>query len=369
MICVNELLFSDLFIDLVHEVADDEKRVSLECLVCEVLSSWSMDSLSKWISDADMNEMGEMLIDAVNKFIRFVKCIGFLLDVKVRGDVNPMSVKDVTCITSGKQSDSFLKVVRSLLTTQEPEAPDQNKIKAKSREFWMAVVNDLIKTAGTHDQCMELAKGFMEQLQSQMVQTGDDGELEHPVPLSPGVADVLQPCLESLPKLKAGSRKGSMTELIQTLKSKALQLAVGMLAAETPNVSSRDLSILLETLKYFGGEPGVPEMHTKLVEWATQHNASMATSDFIKLMDDYMELVSKQSYPEVIPMDAAEWKTIISKVQGPLAATARDKLHIFLPCLIVRIFLQAAGLNLSGGRKQTFIDYSWNIRNGTWRTI
>ncbi len=338
---MNEILFSDVFIDLVHEVADPEKRASLQCLVETVLGSWSLTALQTWASR--VGELGKVLEEPVEKFIRFAKCIGYLLDINAPGDINPATVKDVTLITSSKHTDSFLKVLRSLLTLPEPDAPDQNKVKAQSREFWVASVNDLIKTAGTHDQCQEQANTFLGQLQSELVGHGEDGDLVHPIPLFPGCANVLQPCLEALPKLKAGSRKGSMATLTQAIKDRVMQLAVAFLAAENPNISSKDLSIVLDTLKHFGTEPAFPEVHTRLVEWATKHNAAMSTADLIKVMDDYMGNVTAQTYPEVIPIDASEWKKVLSKVQGPLPKDAREKLQILLPELIVRIFLQATG--------------------------
>ena len=251
-------------------------------------------------------------------------------------------------ITSAKSSDSFFKVLKSLLTSQEPEGDSQSQTKTLSREFWNAEVQDVIKTAGTHDDCASKAANFLAMLQSEMVETGENGDLLRPVPVSNGCCEILLTIVQELPKLKSGARKGHMLELSEALKQRAVQLAIGLLCYtnSSPNISSKDLASILETLRYFSSDTTCGEVHTKLLDWATHHNASMATADFISLMDDYMEIVSKQGYPEVIPLDAAEWKKVMAKMATPVEQLAREKLQALLPPWVIRLFLQAIQKNM-----------------------
>lgn len=327
-------------IDLVHEVKNPEKEFSLATLATSVLGTWDMKDAMNWAGS--MGALGEVLKDPLDRFYRFLKCIGMLLKLQVPGiDYN---VKDVTSITSSKSSDSFFKVLKSLLTLPEPESDGQSQTKTLSREFWNAEVQDVIRTAGTHDDCASNAANYLAMLQSEMVETAEDGSLVRPVALSNGCCEALLPIVQELPKLKNGARKGHMLELSQALKQRAVQLGIGLLSFSnsSPNISSKDLAAVLETLRYFSSDTTCGEVHTKLLDWATKHNAAMANADFIALMDNYMEIASKQGYPEVIPLDAAEWKRVMAKMATPVEPLVREKLEAFLPPLVTRLFLQAA---------------------------
>ncbi len=99
-------------------------------------------------------------------------------------------------------------------------------------------------------------------------------------------------------------------------------------------------------LKHFGTEAACAAAHTKLIDWATKHNAEMAQADFVAWMDNYMGKVAAQGYIEVIPTNAAHLKLILGKLALPLKDSATlEKVHIALPRLLKRALLQAGPEN------------------------
>ena len=236
---LTETLTSDLFLGLVHQVQDEENRATLERLCGDFVNGW-FSAIDEVPSFFESSEVGKRLQPPFAQFLQFCKCTCFLLRVKTAAQTN---AADVTAITVNKAPDTFGKVLKSLLTSAEPEGPERNAIKAASRDFWMKEVSDAVKTAAsetehrpTHDKILaDLGKLLQEQ----------------PV-FSPGCCGPLDYVMEQLPKLKKLLRRNSTVELEQAARARVVQLAEALLSAEsTPSISSADLSSLITSLAAF----------------------------------------------------------------------------------------------------------------------
>lgn len=336
---VSEILSHEVVIELVHEASNPDKRKSLGRLVEAFLSSWLSGSAEAWFG---WHEVGKHLQAPFRRFVAFCKCLAVLLRVD-----NPkwaLTALDVAAITTEKLQDSFLKAIRNLLTTAEPAGPAQNKVKAASRELWMAEIQDVVKTAATHGPAAEKAATFLSELVQQIGNGNDDNDEETlplPVVLSPGCTGNLDLIMESLPQLKLDMRKGFALPLQKAVRDRVVQLGSAILKATSPSLSSADLNSTMAGLKLFPADATCAEMHSKLISWATKHNADIAVADFHKWLDSYMSQVSTQSYREVIPVDVPNVKQVVTVLKVPLEdAEVLEKLHIMLPNFLVRCYLQ-----------------------------
>lgn len=330
---VGEFLSSDIFLDLVHNVADDEKRASLERLVGGVLSLWAAggDAATGFF---DQDELGKTMKLSYMQFLQVCKCLAHLLRVPAPASLG-LSSREVTAITVQKAPDTFTRVIKSLLTAPEPDSVDRNVVKAASREFWCKEVSDVIRTAATDGESKVHCEKYLSELQALA---------EAPALLSPGCAGNLEAILSHLPKLKKAMRRGAVDSLEDALRSRVIQLGEGMLSSDSAPISSTDLSTVLNGLKSFGAENRCADLHVKLMNWATRHNSSMALGDFVTFLDGYMDSVSKQSYPEVIAVDAAHVKAVLARLTLPLPGHVLERLHVVAAHLLRRAALQAWGL-------------------------
>ena len=323
-----DVLTADVFIDLVHNVADSEKRASLECLTSSFLGAWAAggDEAQTFFKD---NSIGIHLRDSYQTFLKFCKCIAHLL--QVAPPRLALSSLDVTEVTAKKSPDTFLRMVKTLLTSPEPDSDACSAVKADSRAFWMEEVSDVVKTAATDHPFRKECQGYTAELKQAIAQHETS-----PV-LVPGVAEKLQVILEALPKMSKGMRKGGCSDLETLVKDRLRQLASALLNGVEPNISSSDLNILLNGLK----RAQMSDIQLALVDWATKHNATIAAADFEALCDKYLEKVSGQSYTEVIPVEVETWKAVLGKATIP--PTALPKLHKVLAHMLSRTALQAGG--------------------------
>ncbi len=234
---LSEVYTSDYFVDLVAEVADLEKRASLERLVASFLSSWySTGSAEQWM---DTSAVGQQVKGCLSRFVTFCKCFAVLL--RVDHPSWNLSALDVTAVTDKSVRDTFLKVMRGILTTQLSDASNQSSAKAASREFWMAEVVDVMKTAATHGPALESIQTYMKELPNE--EDNDDDNTS--IVLSPGCTSALESMIGDLPDLKVKMRKGSTVMLQKALKRRLLQLATSILKETGTNISSADLNTVM----------------------------------------------------------------------------------------------------------------------------
>ena len=343
LFCVNELLFSDVFIDLVHEVADPEKCASLECLVVTVLGSWSKTAMQTWASHKGWVWKGvggtSREIHALCKmhwvptWCQALWWFWYQPDNNQGCDIHhnretywflPESASISADIARTRcpwpeQSESQVARVLDFCC----QWPHQN-----CRNQWPMPGTGKHVLAATPESVGAVWRGWRAATPpfhySQDVQMSYKNVLEPYQSLKQVLAK------DRWPHLPKRSKIG-----LCNCRLHSLQLRI---SASVPRIS-QSFWTHWSTL---GAILGFQKC-TRLVEWATRHNAIMSTADFVKLLDDYMENATAQSYPEVIPIDASEWKSVLSKVQGPLPKDAREKLQVLLPELILRLFLQATG--------------------------
>ena len=116
------MLSCDHFTALVHEVLGSGKKQVLAHLVRTVAIAFSTKEAAEFF-EGD----GKDVAFIFQRLLQFAKCICHLLQVDVGPSIK-LSEQDVLAVTAAKTTDSFLKVVRSLLTTAEPEGPGKSPL-------------------------------------------------------------------------------------------------------------------------------------------------------------------------------------------------------------------------------------------------
>ena len=328
-------LCSKHLIHLIRTVADENSRNILNIYVEEMLKL-AGDPAKDIFLDRDLvgKEFSEVWKDAEVG----AKCLGTLLNVV--GPVR-LSGKEVLFVANYSGKQSFLRVLKSLLTTPEAkvEGVELDTTRVQSRKLLMDLTSDVVRTAATAGPAQALLDGLMQQLEAL--------PSDLPAASSGNAFEMFSTVLEKLPGLRKDMRKGASIVLEQLLIQKVMSLAQSILVTKDASLSSQDMQLLLRVLEEVGAKKGsqssqaTQEMHAKLTTFATKHNANMVANDLKHHVQSYMQACQEQQYVEVIEFDAVLLGTLVKKVALPLAADLEKLLCDAVPMFMCRALLQA----------------------------
>ena len=190
------------------------------------------------------------------------------------------------------------------------------------------LVQDVVKTAATHQEHVQMMKNFEEALKADQLT------------LEPGCGQVFENIADKMQELRDKTRRGSTKDFEKLVAGRLVELGSKLLTVDNPPIVSTDIDSFLKVCSCFT-LPQTRDLQAKLVGWATKYKKVLACADLIGWCSSYVKSCDAQAYPEKIPVDAKQVRAYITKLPNPTPPEVAARLTDVVLPFVIRVFLEA----------------------------
>lgn len=192
---------------------------------------------------------------AMEKLCRLFRALGFLLGISSI----EATAMDVLYFANYKGKDLFYKSIRDGFTIPSPDAPEP--------KFWVDLVDEVIKTAGSAASLQPIFDETMKDLKK--FTTSDGQEVVY-------TAASLQTLVHNVQKCRNGLRKSQIEQLDRAALESLLAFAEKHVKEEISSATFETAEMLLNALHLFRTRPGALDKIEAVREWLASSASRVA---------------------------------------------------------------------------------------------